>query len=81
MCIRDRLYYDYSRYNEGRLPAFAQLDLRIDKAFYFRRCTLGIYVDLQNVTGSKLRQPDVLMSTGIEMCIRDRRSTGRFSHL
>lgn len=49
----------------GRLRAFAQLDLRIDKAFYFRRCTLGIYVDLQNVTGSKLRQPDVLMSTGI----------------
>ena len=62
---RGRPYYDYSRYNEGRLPAFAQLDLRIDKAFYFRRCTLGIYVDLQNVTGSKLRQPDVLMSTGI----------------
>ena len=60
-----RPYYDYSRYNEGRLPAFAQLDLRIDKAFYFRRCTLGIYVDLQNVTGSKLRQPDVLMSNGI----------------
>lgn len=54
---RGRPYYDYSRYNEGRLPAFAQLDLRIDKAFYFRRCTLGIYVDLQNVTGSKLRQP------------------------
>lgn len=62
---RGRPYYDYSRYNEGRLPAFAQLDLRIDKAFYFRRCTFGIYVDLQNVTGSKLRQPDVLMSTGI----------------
>ena len=61
---RGRPYYDYSRYNEGRLPAFVQIDLRIDKAFYFRRCTLGIYVDLQNVTGSKLRQPDVLMSTG-----------------
>lgn len=59
-----RPYYDYSRYNTGRLDAFVQLDLRIDKVFYFRRCMLGIYVDLQNVTGSKLRQPDVLMSTG-----------------
>lgn len=26
---------------------------------------LGVYLDLQNVTGSKLRQPDVLMSTGV----------------
>lgn len=25
---------------------------------------LGFYLDIQNVTGSKLRQPDVLMSMG-----------------
>ena len=60
-----RPYYDYARYNEGRLGGFAQLDVRVDKVFYFRRCMLGIYIDLQNVTGSKLRQPDVLMSTGV----------------
>ncbi len=59
-----RPYYDYSRYNAGRLDAFAQLDVRIDKVFYFRRCMLGLYIDLQNVAGGKLRQPDVLMSTG-----------------
>ena len=62
---RGRPYYDYARYNEGRLESFVQLDLRVDKVFYFRHCTLGIYVDLQNVTFSKLRQPDVLMSTGV----------------
>lgn len=60
-----RPYYDYGRYNDGRLDAFAQVDLRIDKTFYFRRCMLGLYIDLQNVTGSKLRRPDVLMSTGV----------------
>ena len=60
-----RPYYDYSQYNRGRLDAFAQLDVRVDKTFYFRRCMLGVYLDLQNVTGSKLRQPDVLMSTGV----------------
>lgn len=59
-----RPYYDYTRYNSERLGGFAQLDLRVDKTFYFRRCMLGIYVDLQNVTGSKLRQADVLLSTG-----------------
>ena len=47
------------------MDAFAQLDVRVDKVFYFRKCMLGIYVDLQNVTFSKLRQPDVLMSTGV----------------
>ena len=59
-----RPYYDYSKYNAGRLDAFAQLDVRIDKVFYFRRCMLGLYIDLQNVAGGRLRQPDVLMSTG-----------------
>lgn len=59
-----RPYYDYSRYNEGRLDAFFQLDLRVDKTFYFKHWMLGIYFDLQNVTMTKLRQPDVLMSTG-----------------
>lgn len=47
-----RPYYDYSKYNTGRLDAFAQLDVRVDKVFYFRKCMLGIYVDLQNVTFS-----------------------------
>lgn len=27
---------------------------------------LGFYVDIQNITASKLRQPDALMSTGVE---------------
>lgn len=58
-------YYDYSLYNTGRLPNFAQLDLRIDKSFYFRRCMVGLYIDIQNITGNKLKQPDVIMSTGI----------------
>ena len=60
-----RPYLDYSRYNTGRLDAFCQLDVRVDKNYYFRSWRLGIYVDLQNVTKSVLRQPDVLMSTGI----------------
>lgn len=57
--------YDYSRYNEGRLDAFCQLDLRVDKNYYFKGWSLGLYVDIQNVTASVLHQPDVLMSTGV----------------
>lgn len=60
-----RPYYDYSKYNTERLPNFAQLDLRVDKSFYFHRCMVGFYLDLQNITGSKLKQQDVIMSTGV----------------
>lgn len=34
--VRGRAYYDYSRYNQERLPVFAQLDVRVDKTFYLK---------------------------------------------
>lgn len=59
-----RPVYDYTRYNGERLDPYWQIDIRVDKNFYFRRWTLGLYVDLQNVTFSKIRQPDAYLSTG-----------------
>lgn len=60
-----KAYYDYTRYNSECLPAYGQIDVRVDKTFYLKRCMLGFYIDLQNVTVSKLKQQDVLMSTGV----------------
>lgn len=62
--VQGRAYYDYSRYNQERLPVFGQLDVRVDKTFYLKKCMFGFYLDIQNITASKLRQPDALMSTG-----------------
>ena len=62
--VQGRAYYDYSRYNQERLPVFGQLDVRVDKTFYLKKCMLGFYLDIQNITASKLCQPDALMSTG-----------------
>lgn len=59
-----RAYYDYNKYNTERLPAYAQVDVRVDKVFYLKRCMLGFYIDLQNISGSKLKQADRLISTG-----------------
>lgn len=59
-----RPYYDYDLYNTGRLDSYVQIDVRVDKNYYFRRWRLGVYVDLQNILFSKLRQPAILMSTG-----------------
>ena len=59
-----RPVYDYANYNGSRLDPYWQLDLRVDKDFYFRKWTLGLYLDLQNVTFSRIRQPDAYLSTG-----------------
>ncbi|MFC2136545.1 carboxypeptidase-like regulatory domain-containing protein [Bacteroidota bacterium] len=40
---------DYSRYNSYRFEPFHQLDLRVDKSFYFSKWSLMTYVDVQNV--------------------------------
>lgn len=60
-----RAALDYSRYNEGRLKPFVQLDIRVDKVWEFRRWTLGLYLDLENVTFSEITLPDALLSTGV----------------
>ena len=59
-----RPLYNYDLYNTCRLASYAQLDLRIDKNYFFRKWRLGWYVSLQNVTGSKLREQDAFISTG-----------------
>lgn len=59
-----RPYYDYDRYNTGRLKTFYEADIRVDKSFYFKGVMLGFYVDLQNVLNFKYDNPSVLISTG-----------------
>ena len=40
---------DYSKLNSNRLNLFNQLDLRIDKKFNFKRTSLDLFIDVQNV--------------------------------
>lgn len=47
--VRRRPYTDNSRYNSGREPAYHQLDVRVDKIWYFARWRIGFYIDVQNV--------------------------------
>ncbi|MBN2893478.1 MAG: TonB-dependent receptor [Bacteroidales bacterium] len=41
-------YLDYSKLNSERFKSFHQLDLRIDKNFFFEKWSLMLYVDIQN---------------------------------
>lgn len=63
--IKGQPYYDYSQHNTLRLENYAQLDIRVDKNFYFRHWSLGLYLDIQNITYSTLVRPDLYISTGV----------------
>jgi hypothetical protein len=45
--------YDFNQYNQLRFKPYHQLDLRIDKEWFFSRITINLYVDVQNVYNFK----------------------------
>jgi hypothetical protein len=56
-------YLNYDEFNTLRLRSFNQLDLRIDKGFYFKKWSLMVYLDIQNLLNFKAQQQDVLVNT------------------
>lgn len=59
--LQGRGYLDYSKFNTERLNAFHQLDLRIDKQYFYSGWSLMIYFDVQNVYNHKADQPPILL--------------------
>ncbi len=59
--IQGRGYLDYTRYNTLRLNAFHQLDIRIDKQYFFDKWSLMFYLDVQNIYNHKADQPPLLI--------------------
>jgi hypothetical protein len=56
-------YFDNTAYNTLRLTNFHQLDVRVDKSFFFKKWSLMLYVDVQNVLNYKAQQQDILVNT------------------
>jgi hypothetical protein len=52
--------FDYSRVNADRLPINHQLDIRVDKKYFFKRWNLNLYFDVQNAYGFSAAQQDIL---------------------
>jgi hypothetical protein len=55
--VRGAGYLDYTQFNTLRLKGFHQLDIRIDKEWYFDRWRLNLYFDVQNVFNYKADSP------------------------
>lgn len=45
---------DFSRLNQERLPFYHQMDFRVDKQFNFKRWSLQVYIDVQNLYRSPI---------------------------
>jgi hypothetical protein len=52
---------DFNNINGVRLKSFHQLDLRIDKKYFFEKWNLNWYFDIQNAYNFKAQQPDELI--------------------
>ncbi|WP_026952590.1 TonB-dependent receptor [Algoriphagus mannitolivorans] len=59
--LRNSGVLDYSQINAVRLPAFHQLDLRLDKKYYFPKWNLNWYVDIQNFYNFQAQQAPLLV--------------------
>lgn len=55
---RGRTYLDYSKFNTERFGNFHQLDIRIDKQYYFKNWSLMLYLDIQNLYNFKAEESD-----------------------
>ncbi|MBP6976722.1 MAG: TonB-dependent receptor [Bacteroidales bacterium] len=51
--VNNRAIPDYDLYNTLRLSRFHQLDVRVDKEFFFKKWSLNLYIDIQNVYNFK----------------------------
>lgn len=56
-----RGYFDFSRFNSLRYGNFHQLDVRVDKSYYFKRWSLMLYTDIQNIYNFKVNDQKILV--------------------
>lgn len=57
--VTNQAYIDYKKFNTLRLRNSHQLDLRIDKEFYFQKYMLNLYIDVQNVYNFQSENPPI----------------------
>ncbi len=59
--LRGQGILNFNQINGVRLPAFHQLDLRLDKKYYFKNWNLNWYVDIQNAYNFQAKQSPLLV--------------------
>ncbi len=63
---RGRGYLNYNAFNTERLNDFNQLDLRIDKQYFFKKWSLNFYLDIQNVLAYQSEQQPIYSNLDVD---------------
>ena len=58
-------YLNYDKFNSIRFGAFHQLDIRVDKSYFFSKWTLNCYLDIQNLYNFKADEQSKYLPDGI----------------
>lgn len=58
--VRNAPYLDYGRFNTLRYGNFHQLDVRVDKKYFFNKWSLILYFDVQNIYNFKFDDQDLV---------------------
>lgn len=53
--VANRGLFDYTRLNENRLPAYHQMDFRVDKRWHMKNWNMNWFLDLQNIYSSNIQ--------------------------
>lgn len=59
--INNQGILDYNQLNTERYSLYNQLDVRVDKTWYWKHFSLNLYVDVQNILGSQVNQQGYLI--------------------
>lgn len=69
--ITNQAYTDYERFNTLRLADAHQLDVRLDKEFYFKHWMLNLYLDVQNAYISNMPSKPIYTNRDTEGRVMD----------
>ena len=59
--IENKGIFDYAKLNSERFGTYTQLDVRLDKTWYWKTLSLNFYIDVQNILSSQADAQSVLI--------------------
>jgi len=59
--VNGKPYLNYDEANSLRLSSFNQLDVRVDKKFFFQKWSLMLYLDIQNLYNFQSEEPNIVV--------------------
>lgn len=64
--VNNRAFPDYSRLNSERGDYSLGVDIRIDKKWFFKKWSLNIYMDVENVTANSPSNPQIILDRPLD---------------